>query len=74
MRQLLCAGKFVRNSTEQTPSKLLARWVENKRKPGGVLLNDRKSIVQNLQLLLPGEVDKVGFLKSWTFYAADNTH
>ena len=64
VRQLLCIRKVVRNSIEQIPSKKLACWVEHKRKPGRVMLNDRKPIVQNLQLLLLGEVDKVGSLKA----------
>ena len=71
VRQLLHIGKIARHSAEQMSSKLLACWVENKRKPGEVLFNNRNSIVQNFQLLLLGEVDKFGSLKSWAFHDVD---
>ena len=73
VRQLLCIGKVIRNSMEQIPSKLLACWIQHKRKPGDVLFNNRKSIVKNLQLLIPS-ADKVGPLKTWAFHAIDEKH
>ena len=53
VRKLGFIGKIVRKSMEQITSKLLTCWIEHKRKPGGVSFNNRKSIVKNMQLLIP---------------------
>ena len=52
-RHLTFIGKVVHNSDLQLPTKLLTAWCNHKRKRGGVLHSNKKSIVQNIALILP---------------------
>ena len=52
-RQLAFIGKVVRNSDLQLPTKLLTAWCNHKQKRGEILHSNKKSIVQNIALLLP---------------------
>jgi len=69
--QLLFIGKVFRNSSDQLPTQLLTACSNNKRRPGGVLFTNRRSIANSLKLVLPGIVNKIGLLKSLGFYAID---
>ena len=65
MKQLNFIGKVVRKEDLFIPKQLLTAWVNNKRKCGGVLTTNRKSIVNALEHLYPANVyrtDKNGDL------------
>ena len=70
-RQLTFIGKVVRNSDQQLPTKLLTAWWNHKRRRGGVLHSNKKSIVQNIALILPC-IGKTGRMSEWVHYALDN--
>ena len=56
MKTLNFIGKIVRREDSFYPKQLLTAWVNNKRKPGGVLTTNRKSIVNALERLYPANV------------------
>ena len=56
VKQLNFIGKIVRREDSFFPKQLLTAWVNNKRKRGGVLTTNRKSIVNALELLYPDNV------------------
>ena len=56
MKQLNFIGKVVRKEDLFIPKQLLTAWVNNKRKCGGVLTTNRKSIVNALEHLYPANV------------------
>ena len=70
-RQLAFIGKVVRNSDLQLPTKLLTAWCNHKRKRGGVLHSNKKSIVQNIALILPC-IGKTRRTIDWVHYALEN--
>ena len=72
-RQLTFIGKMSRNSDDHLPTKLLTEWCNHKRRRGVVLHTNKKSIVHNLQLIIP-EVDKAGTLKTWAHFAIDDRY
>ena len=72
-RQLTFIGKMARNSDDYLPTKILTECCNHKRKLGGVLHMNKKSIVQNLHLIIPG-VDKTGALKTWAHFAIDERY
>ena len=47
-QQLNFIGKVVRNSDYQIPTQLLTAWCNHKRKPGGVLQNNKNNLAQNI--------------------------
>ena len=53
-RQLTFIGKLARNSDYRLCTKLLTAWCNHKRRRGGVLHTNKKSIVHNLRLIIPG--------------------
>ena len=69
--QLTFIGKVVRNSDLQLPTKLLTAWCNHKRKRGGVLHPNKKSIVQNIALILP-YIGKTEIMSEWLHYALNN--
>ena len=69
-RQLLFIGKIFRNSSNHLPTQLLTAWWPNKRKVGAPLHTNKKSIVNNLQLILPN-MSKYAPLEEWGYYALD---
>ena len=70
-RQLTFIGKETRNSDDYLPTKLITAWCNYKRRHGGLLHTNKKSIVHNLRLVILG-VDKTGALKTWAhFYIND---
>ena len=56
VKQLNFIGKVVRREDSFFPKQLLTAWVNHKRKRGGVLTTDRKSVVTALGLLYPDTV------------------
>ena len=72
-RQLTFIGKVVRNKDNQLPTQLLTAWCNNKRKRGAPLQNNKKNLVQNIRLLIPGAA-KDGLLTSWVYFALDDGH
>ena len=56
-QQLTFIEKVAHNSDNHLPTKLITAWCNYKRQCGGVLHMNRKSIVHNLRLIIPG-VDK----------------
>ena len=70
-RQLVFIGKVVRNSDLQITTKILTAWCNHKQKRGGVLHSNKKSIVQNIALILPC-IGKTGIMSEWVHYALDN--
>ena len=72
-KQLTFIGKVIRNSDEQIPSQLLTAWCNHPGRRGAPLQNNKKNLVQNIQLLLPS-VPKDGRLSSWGFYALDSSY
>ena len=72
-RQLTYIGKVFRNSDTHPPTKLLTAWCNNKRRKGAPLKQNKKSLVENIALIIP-ETDKQGSLRSWAFYALDDQY
>ena len=70
-RQLTFIGKVVRNSDQQLPTKLLTAWCNHKRRRGRVLHSNKKSIVQNIALILPC-IGKTERMSEWVHYALEN--
>ena len=70
-RQLTFIEKVVRNLDQQLPTKLLTAWCNHKLRRGGVLHSNKKTIVQNIALLLPC-IFKTGRMSEWVHYALDN--
>ena len=70
-RQLTFIGKVVRNLDQQLPTKLLTAWCNHKLRRGGVLHSNKKSIVQNIALILPC-IGKTGRMSDWVHYALYN--
>ena len=56
VKQLNFIGKVVRREDSFFPKQLLTAWVNHKRKRGGVLTTNRKSVVIALELLYPDNV------------------
>ena len=52
-RQPIIIGKVTHNSDEKLPTKLLMEWRNNKRRFGGVLQSNKKTLVQIIALVLP---------------------
>ena len=52
-------------------TKLLTAWFNHKQRRGGVLHSNKKSIVQNIALILPC-IGKTGTMNEWVHYALDN--
>ena len=67
-QQLTFIGKVTRNSDNHIPTKLLTAWCNHKRRRGGLLHTNKKLIVHNLRLIIPG-VNKTGALKTWAHFA-----
>ena len=72
-QQLTFIGKVTRNSEDHLPNKLLSWWCNHKRRCGGVLHTNKKSIFHNLRLIIPG-VDKPGALKKWEHFAINDRY
>ena len=72
-RQLTFIGKVVRNSDDQIPTRLLTAWCNHPRRRGAPLQSNKKSLVRNLQLIVPS-VPKDGRLSSWALYALDGSY
>ena len=72
-RQLTFIGKVVRNPNDQIPTKLLTAWCKHKRKPSGVLQNNKKKLAQNIRLVVPAAA-KDGLLRTWVYFALDNSY
>ena len=72
-RQLTFIGKVVRNPDDQIPTQLLTAWCNHKRKPGGVLQNNKNNLAQNIRLVVPGAA-KDGLLTTWVYFALDNSY
>ena len=53
-QHLTFIGKVARSSDNHLPPKLLTAWCNHKRRRGGVLHMNKKSIVHNLRLIIPG--------------------
>ena len=70
-QQLTFIGKLARNSDNHIHTKLLTAWCNHKRRRGGVLHTNKKSIVHNLRLIIPG-VDKTRALKTWAHFAIND--
>ena len=70
-RQLTFIGKITRRDRTHIPTLLLTSWSENPRKRGGIRKTNRKSIVENLQLLLPDKIPNTGALNTWVHLAQD---
>ena len=51
-RQLTFIGKVTQDSDKQVPTKLLTAWCNNKRQPRGVLNYNKKTLVQNIALIV----------------------
>ena len=58
------------SSVDHIPTKLLTAWWNHKIRRGGVLHRNKKFIIRNLRLIIPG-VDKTGVLKTWNHFALD---
>ena len=72
-RQLTFIGKVARKSDNHLSTKFLTAWCNHKLQRGGVLHTNKKSIVHNLQLIIP-EVDKARTLKTWAHFAIDDRY
>ena len=72
-RHLTFIGKLARKSDGHLPTKILTKWCNHKRRRGGVLHTNKKSIVRNLHLIIPG-VDKTGALKTWAHFSLDDRY
>ena len=70
-RQLTLIGKMYRKYDEQLLTKILTVWCNNKRRVGGVLISNKKTLVQNIALIVP-TIDQYGSLKLWEHFAIDN--
>ena len=70
-RKLTFIGKVVRNSEDQIPTKLLTAWCDNKFKRVAPLQNNKKNLVQNIRLIVPGAA-KDGLLTTWVYLALDD--
>ena len=56
VKQLNFIGKVVKREDSFIPKQLLTAWMNHKRKRGGVLTTNRKSIVEALKLPFPDNV------------------
>ena len=72
-QHLTLIRKLARNSDNHLPTKLLTEWCNHKRRRGGVLKTNKKSIFHNLRLIIPG-VDKTGALKTWAHFSIDDRY
>ena len=72
-RQLTFIRKVTRNSDEQLPTNLLMAWCNNKRRVGGVLRSNNKTLVQNIAIIVP-TVDQYGSLKLWSHLGLDDRY
>ena len=64
---------MVRNSYDHLSNKLLTSWSHQKIRRVGLLHTNKKSIVHNLHLVIPGAV-KNGALKTWAHVALDDKY
>ena len=65
-RQLTFIGRVTWNSDKQLLTKLLMAWWNNKLIFGGVLRSNKKTLVQNIELIVP-----TGSLKLWSHLDLD---
>ena len=72
-RQLTFIGKVAQNSDDHLTTKLLTAWCNHKRRRGGVIHTNKKSIVHSLRLIIPG-VDKTGALKKWAYFSINDRY
>ena len=72
-QKLAFIGKVACNSDDHLPTKLLTARYNHKRQCEGVLHTNKKSIVRNLRLIIPG-VEKTGALKTWAHFAIDDRY
>ena len=66
-RQLTFIRKVACNSDDHIPTTLLTDWCNYKRRHKCVLYTNKKSIVYNLRLIIPG-LDETGALKTWAHF------
>ena len=72
-RQLTFIVKMARNSDDHLTTKLLTAWCNHNIRHGGVLNTNKKYIVHNLRLIIPG-LDKNGAIKTWAHFAIDDRY
>ena len=72
-RQLTLIGKMYRKYDEQLLTKILTVWCNNKRRVGGVLISNKKTLVQNIALIVP-TIDQYGSLKLWAHLSLDDKY
>ena len=66
-RQLTFIGKVARNFDDHLPTELLTTWCNHRRLRGGVLHTNKKFILNNPLLIIPG-VEKNRALKTWAHF------
>ena len=71
--QLTYLRKIFHREASQIPTRLLTAWCDHPRKVGRPLLTNKKSIVRNIQVVLP-EVDRTGLISKWGFHTLDAQH
>ena len=72
-QQLTFIRNVARNSDDHLPTKLITAWCNHKGRRGGVLHTNKKPIVHNLRLIIPGG-DKTGALKTWAHFTIDDRY
>ena len=71
--QLTFIGKVARNFDDHLNTKLITAWWSHKRQRGYLLNTSKKSIVQNICIIIPG-LGKTGVLKTWVHFALDDRY
>ena len=66
-------GRLFRREASHIPTHILTAWYDHPCKFGCPLLTNKKIMVRNIQLVIPG-VDGFGALYTWEFHAIDTQH
>ena len=73
-RQLLYIGKITRRENTHIPSILLSSWCNHPRRRGGTRKTNKKSVVENLQILLPEKIPSTGAFHTWIHFALNRKY
>ena len=73
LQQLTYLGKIFCQEESHIPTRLLTVWCDHQRKSGQPILNNKQSMVRNIQQVIPN-VDAHGTMSTWGFHALDTQH
>ncbi len=66
IRQMNYLGKIIRGQTNHPPRQMLTAWSTNPHPKGGVLMTNKKALVQSLHTLLPKEMTETTITRNKT--------